>query len=115
MFWDDEAIDKQFKRYCPGHRKLYESCNSNISRADLARYCILLEFGGVYSDLDYEPRKSFGGDFPPGKVSLIQSPYKYETLQNSLMASPVEHPFWLDILNLAHEYGKLTDPTAATG
>jgi mannosyltransferase OCH1-like enzyme len=115
MFWDEDAIDKQFKRHCSGHIKLFESFKSNISRADLARYCILHELGGIYSDLDYEPRSNFGNDLAPGKVNLIQSPYKYETFQNSLMASPPGHAFWSDLLDLAHEFGSLTDPTAATG
>lgn len=115
MFWDEDAIDAQFKRHCSGHLKLFQSFKSNISRADLARYCILHELGGIYSDLDYEPRVDFSNDLAPGRVNLIQSPYKYETFQNSLMASPPGHAFWSDLLDLAHQFEKLSDPTAATG
>ena len=36
--------------------RLYQALNMNIKRADLARYLLLLHYGGVYMDLDVELR-----------------------------------------------------------
>lgn len=117
MFWDDDAVLKQFQRHCPDYSSLYKSFANNISRSDLSRYCILHEFGGIYADLDYEPRANFYSSLLPGKISLLESPYSHEILQNSLMASPPGETFWADMLAGAHgKYRRdLPDPTSATG
>eukprot|EP00597_Dinobryon_sp_UTEXLB2267_P009612 CAMPEP_0170088068 /NCGR_PEP_ID=MMETSP0019_2-20121128/22403_1 /TAXON_ID=98059 /ORGANISM="Dinobryon sp., Strain UTEXLB2267" /LENGTH=227 /DNA_ID=CAMNT_0010306063 /DNA_START=316 /DNA_END=999 /DNA_ORIENTATION=+ len=36
------------------YQSLYEGLNLNIKRADLARYLLLLKFGGLYMDLDIQ-------------------------------------------------------------
>lgn len=121
VFWDEHAIDQQFKKHCSAHVKLYGSFENNISRSDLARYCILHEQGGIYADLDYEPRENFYDSLHPGKVNLIESPYEGENLQNSLMASPPGHSFWTHLLAVAgpraHKLNpdQLQNPTIATG
>lgn len=115
MFWDEDTINKQFKTHCSQHFELYQSFASNISRSDLSRYCLLHEIGGIYADLDYEPRDNFYKSFSPGKVNLLESPYNHEILQNSLMASPPGQEFWLDLLKADKHRKGIMDPTSATG
>ena len=148
MYWDDAMADKLIKDKYNWFYSTYSQYPENIMRIDAARYFILNEFGGIYSDLDIEilfkhtdvkspeletnlpppmqtdPREATepGKEYPslllpssypkptpqsiavgntiyslfsPSKVSLIESPYKYnEEFQNSFMVSPRKHIFW---------------------
>jgi mannosyltransferase OCH1-like enzyme len=103
LFWPDENVTAFFKERCPAYYNLYHSKNLPIERADLSRYCILKELGGIYADLDYEPRQNFFKEFSHDTVNLVQSPYISETVQNSLMASPPHHPYWEKLMNAASQ------------
>lgn len=131
IFWPDANASQFFRKYCPAHYKVYkEACKGGrcsdckgapcreIVRSDLSRYCILSKLGGTYADLDYEPRINFYGDLQPDMVNLIQSPYKSETFQNSLMASQAGHPYWEKVLDQAArtmKTGKKTDILRISG
>lgn len=82
-----------------------------VEKADVGRYCMLYKYGGIYADLDYEARTNFFDDIIANgnSVTLIEASCK-ETrrkdqnhlkvkveAQNSLMASPPKHPFWLEV------------------
>eukprot|EP00746_Dinoflagellata_sp_MGD_P165509 gnl/MRDRNA2_/MRDRNA2_94822_c0_seq1.p1 gnl/MRDRNA2_/MRDRNA2_94822_c0~~gnl/MRDRNA2_/MRDRNA2_94822_c0_seq1.p1 ORF type:complete len:342 (-),score=46.90 gnl/MRDRNA2_/MRDRNA2_94822_c0_seq1:13-1038(-) len=121
-FWTDTTIDLQFKEHCPQHYALYSSFKDPTMRSDMSRYCLLQEFGGIYSDLDYEPRANFYGDLKPGKISLIESQYPAEEFQNSLMASPKGAEFakfWAGLLDNVesthHQNPNEMFPPAVTG
>lgn len=100
VFWDDRAAMDFFAKHCPKQASVYQRAKE-IVRADLVRYCILKNVGGIYGDLDYEPRANFYNDLDPTKVNLVQSPYRSETFQNSLMASRPGHPYWEEVLQQA--------------
>lgn len=115
VFWSDLKATNFFRRYCPKQFATYSTackkkkctmCSglecTEIIRADLSRYCILKHIGGIYADLDYEPRTNFYADLDPTKVNLVQSPYSSETFQNSLMASVAHHPYWDKVLAKAN-------------
>lgn len=115
IFWSDLKATDFFRRYCPQQYETYSSackkkkctmCSGSecteIIRADLSRYCILKHIGGIYADLDYEPRINFYTELDPTKVNLVQSPYGSETFQNSLMASVAHHPYWDKVLAKAN-------------
>lgn len=108
MFWDDYNSTKFFLKNCPHHYSVYRNAQE-IVRSDLIRYCLLKNFGGIYADLDYEPRANFYNELDSKKVNLIQSPYKSETFQNSLMASQPEHPYWDQVLQQALMVGQLKE------
>lgn len=101
LFWPDTNASEFFRLRCPDHYATYRSAQRDIVRADLARYCILSSLGGIYADMDYEPRKNFYDRLVPGAVNLVQSPYSSETFQNSLMASNPGNDYWGRLLNLA--------------
>lgn len=101
MFWSDDQTLSFVQESCPKWHKAFIHEKRDIVRADFARYCILWQLGGIYADLDYEPLQNFYNDLEPGKVNLIQSPYRSETYQNSLMASPASHPYWEKLMDLA--------------
>lgn len=108
LFWDDAQLSEFFHKNCAEDfsQETFDKLGNEIMRADLGRYCVLKEFGGIYKDLDYEPRMNFYDDFVPGKISLIGSPYHEEKFQNSLMASPTGpefKAFWQGALNTAEQ------------
>jgi hypothetical protein len=129
IFWDDANVTRFFKEKCADHYSLYaNACDrgtctmcvgaqcSEIVRSDLSRYCILKNMGGIYADLDYEPRTNFYDDLDPTKVNLVQSPYSSETFQNSLMASVPHHPYWDKVLSMAVKNDKqYTDVLTISG
>jgi hypothetical protein len=103
QFWTDADLITFFKENCEreaGPLQLAHYRN-RISISDIGRYCVLYKLGGIYADLDYEPRTNFYDLLDPEKVNLIESPYKHETVQNSLMASPAGMEYWLNVLRQA--------------
>jgi hypothetical protein len=98
IFWSDDKGDGFFKANCSKHWDMYQGLSVEIEKADVLRYCLLWQLGGIYADLDYEPLQNFYHRLKPGEVHLVQSPYPHESVQNSLMASPKAHPFWDDLM-----------------
>lgn len=104
MWWTDDMLDTQFKKSCPTHYDWYKKVSFS---PDLSRACVLKEHGGIYSDLDYEPRQNFYGDIQPGKINLLESFKEGQDWVNVLMASPpgsamenVER-YWDGVLSLS--------------
>jgi Glycosyltransferase sugar-binding region containing DXD motif len=95
ILWTDESMRQLIATQYPRFLNIYDAYPYNIQRADVARYFILHYHGGLYADLDYEPLVNFWHRLPSDRVSLVESPYKYnEQHQNSLMASPRGDRFW---------------------
>lgn len=113
--WSDDDIVAFFAEHCEPQVGQLPQYDNKISLSDIGRYCILWKLGGIYSDLDYEPRAHFYDHFAKDRVSLVQSPYRSETFQNSLMASPPGMSYWLDALRQAlrrqHSEGDANDRT----
>ena len=57
MHWEDRDVENILGEY--GFSNLYLSMPSFITKFNLAKYTILDRFGGVFTDLDIEWRKSF--------------------------------------------------------
>lgn len=96
-FWNDEDIDAFMKENYPDAYPLFSSYQHQVQRADMFRYYVLYHYGGIYADLDYECFQKFFDELPEGKVSIVESPFAAEEVQNSLMASPKSHPFWTHV------------------
>ena len=66
-FWTDADLAELVASRYPECRDLFHSYPKPIMRADLGRYLVLREFGGVYADIDAEalaniaPLLEFGG------------------------------------------------------
>lgn len=100
LFWDDEDLDWLVRTHRPGIYPLFRGFRRHICRVDLARYVLLHSYGGLYADMDFECRRNFFHILPRDRPSAVESPYKNnEFLQNSLMASPVGHPFWNEVID----------------
>lgn len=98
MFWTDEDNLNLIKNHFPEYLEIYKNYPKTIQRVDAVRYFILYKYGGIYADMDYEVKKNFFDELEKEKINIIESPYIFnETLQNSLIASPPGHSFWLKV------------------
>lgn len=95
ILWDDESILDLIETNYPWLLPHYKGLPKDIMRYDIARLIFLYEYGGIYADLDFEVHKNFYEQLPVNKVSIAESYYKHESHQNALMASVVNHEFWM--------------------
>lgn len=99
IMWTDEDIDRLAQTHFSWFYPVFKDFPSQIYRADAARYMFLYLYGGIYIDMDMEVLRDFYGALAQDRVSLVESPFpEMETVQNSLMASPPRHPFWIEVL-----------------
>ena len=98
MLWTDDSARALIKDHYPWFLETYDDYDYPIKRADAVRYFYLYHYGGVHTDLDYEPMSNFFKHLPTDRVGLVESPYKFnEEAQNSLMSSPKGDPFWHNV------------------
>ena len=94
LLWTDSSARDLIREHFSWFLEIYDGYKHNIQRADAVRYFILLHYGGLYADLDYEPLTAdLWNQLPPDRLALVESPYKYnERTQNSLMSAPAACP-----------------------
>ena len=97
--WNDEQdLDQLIHDHFPVYKNIVEKMNYKIQKIDFCRYLILYLHGGIYIDMDFFCQKPFFDQLDRTKVNLVESPFvEAEYVQNSLMASPPFHPFWLKL------------------
>ncbi len=107
VLWTDESMRALIETKYSWFLQTYDEYPKGIQRADAFRCFVLYEFGGLYADLDYDPRADFWDYLPRDVPSFVESPYTYsEGVQNSLMSSPKGHPFWNVTFELLMERAK---------
>jgi mannosyltransferase OCH1-like enzyme len=58
MLWTDEFVDHYLQTYHPEYVELYQNYEYLIQRADMIRYFILYDYGGLYCDIDMFPLRN---------------------------------------------------------
>lgn len=110
MFWSDEDLRRFMATEFPDLLPLFDGYPRPVQRADLARYCLLKHFGGVYADIDTFCMASLEPLADDGRVVLCEEPRVQHAPArlrgmtslwfNGTMASPPGHPFWDDVIDL---------------
>ena len=96
--WTDENIDSFMEESFQWFLPIFNKYSEKIMKIDMARYFILYSYGGLYADADYLCYKNFWNKLDSSRPNLVGSPViKCEKTQNSLMASPVQNPFWKQV------------------
>jgi mannosyltransferase OCH1-like enzyme len=99
ILWHDEDLENHIREHHGWFLEIYLSYPSPIYRVDAARYFILHDMGGIYLDMDMEVLQDFYSQLPAHSASVVESPFpNMEKVQNSLMASPPHHPFWIEVM-----------------
>lgn len=96
-FWTDKDNRKLIAEKFPQFLSIYDNLPSPIERADCARYFYMLEYGGVYFDLDFESLKPLEPLLEPVQVGLgymTQNTSHPLSIPNAFLASVPGHNFW---------------------
>jgi mannosyltransferase OCH1-like enzyme len=87
ILWTDDLILNYLTTYHPDKLNLYKSYEYLIQRADMIRYFILYDYGGIYCDLDMYPVKNLNSFI---NININQFVYSSNSnvLTNCFMMSP---------------------------
>ena len=53
-YWDDNSIRDLLTTYYKTLYNIYDSCDIYQGKSDIARYCIIHKYGGIYVDVDFK-------------------------------------------------------------
>jgi mannosyltransferase OCH1-like enzyme len=101
MLWTDADNDEFVQKEFPDFYDIFKGFSRGIMRADVIRYLIMYQIGGVYLDLDYEVLQPF--DFGDKEIILplnrsIKTGDGQDELGNCFFASAPGHIFWHDVI-----------------
>ena len=105
--WTDAKNEAFINKHYPRLIDRFRSYPKPVMRADVIRYAIMDQVGGVYLDLDYEFIKPFDLNESICILPLSRSTdYGDKELRigNCIMASKPGHPFWKVVLQDLMEY-----------
>lgn len=113
MFWTDDDIREYIKTNYPEYLQIHDNYKFNIQRADMIRYFILYDFGGIYCDLDLYPLENIEKHLLNynSDVLLCYSGNFEGHITNSFMISKKGASIWLKV----HDTLKEKKPIYAIG
>ena len=99
--WTDSDNDAFIEKHYPELFPIYNEYPKPVMKADVIRYAIMDQMGGLYLDLDYEMLRAF--DLNDHHVVLPLSRSKAfgdneNRIGNCILASEPGHPFWKKVL-----------------
>lgn len=89
-------------------RQMFHQLPDKINRVDMMKYVWMYQHGGVYADIDVEPRVHMDvvvtRCFTGGHISIILAPpcdtgFRARELECAMMISKPFNPFWLFVLD----------------
>ena len=99
--WTDEDNDAFIAKHYPQLFPIYNAYPKPVMKADVIRYAIMDQMGGLYLDLDYEMLKPFDLNNEHVVLPLSRS-IAYgdneDRIGNCIIASEPGHPFWKKVL-----------------
>ena len=109
ILWSDDELDEFVSKHYPDFLTIFRGYKLGVQRADAARYLLLHHFGGVYTDIDTECLMSLDIFANEDRIVFCDEPKAHSAnyitarglermIFNGTMASPAQHPFWLDLL-----------------
>ena len=123
-FWTDDDNTKFVDEFYPQYKIYINALKKMIQKIDFLRCLYLYHFGGIYTDIDLLPLKNFDCFLKLNKIVLFFESDKNAKLfnlnkiiSNSIMISPIKHPFILEYINTMCANSKLEnqDPLYSTG
>jgi len=99
--WTDEDNRNLIKDHFPWFLQKFDAYKNPIQRADAVRYFILYKYGGIYSDLDIQPKDNFCEFYEMYKKADVCLPstkhgnsFGDQNISNCFMMSQAESAFW---------------------
>lgn len=108
-FYDDADCIAYLKTKPKKYLDAYFDLKDNAHKADLWRYLILYEYGGVYLDIKCQPKKDLKEIFDwccPDKYTwyTCRSGLEDDSIHNGIIATPPKNPVLLKCADLICEY-----------
>jgi mannosyltransferase OCH1-like enzyme len=100
--WSDERAAEHVRRHHPDLYPIFMGFERPIMRADVIRYVLMHDLGGLYCDLDYEFIRPFDYRRAPLVLSLerdVDFGDSFNQVANYVFASAPGHPLWRAILD----------------
>ncbi len=126
--WTDADNRAFLTEHYPWFLPIFDAYPEPVMRADAVRYFLLLHFGGLYVDLDFECLRPFDDELlARGSVLIGLEPAAHSErdlarerglsriLCNALMASVPEHSFWRAVIAELRARREEAVPLDATG
>lgn len=104
VLWRESDLRPFMAQHHPKALPLFDSFAHIINKIDMVRYFILWIHGGLYVDIDFEALSSMEPQLESHGLAVLDSPWKnIEDVQNSMIASRPNHPFWLVVFSVLEE------------
>ena len=108
-FSDATCVKFLEKNYGPRYVQRFLELRSGAHKADLFRYCYLYKNGGVYMDIDLEPKVDIAKvmeGVPPGTIVTCLEPRRTGIFQ-AFLAAPPGHPIFKTLISefFSHRVG----------
>lgn len=114
--WTPRAVHCLLDKHYPSYTVLYDEYPDDISRADVMRYFVLHQFGGIYVDLDTTSLKPLDLWTYSHQCLVSEEPYEHvylvrqmnhSNIVNSPLAARPRHPFFAEVIKqLPHYAGR---------
>ncbi|KAH3719800.1 uncharacterized protein LOC127856355 [Dreissena polymorpha] len=122
-FWTDESARSLIQHQHPDLLDLFDNYVEPVRRADLLRYVVLYEFGGVYADLDTRCLRPLEQVISQYACVLSPEPYEHASLifntefmvTNSIMFCRAGHPFLKQVLQNIADFNHFSQDIDSTG
>ena len=98
VLWTDEDIRNHIQQHHPDFLELHDNYEYPIQRADMIRYFVLHDFGGVYCDLDLYPTENIEKYITCNLDHFVYSANS-DCFTNAFMISPVHSANMKNIIN----------------
>tara|TARA_Y100000114_G_C11691348_1_gene293734 strand:- start:119 stop:775 length:657 start_codon:yes stop_codon:yes gene_type:complete len=111
FLWKNSDIYPFIERNYPQYYKLIDELPT-ITKCDFFRNILMHYYGGIYFDLDFLVYKNFYEKLDSKKPTIIEGMYKAsrgEHVQNNFLASPIEHPVWIKVMDEVERNFKTLD------
>lgn len=92
ILWTDDMVLSYLSQYHPDIIEHYKNYEYLIQRADMIRYFILYDYGGVYCDLDMYPLKNIEDMIKCNLNHFVYSANSDNSIINGFMISPKYSP-----------------------
>lgn len=97
--WTDQDIRNHIATYHPDFLELHDNYEYPIQRADMIRYFVLYDYGGVYCDLDLFPTKNIENYIVSDIDHFVYSAGSNTVFDPAFMISPGKSPLMKEIMN----------------
>lgn len=104
-YWDDNSIRDLLTTYYKTLYNIYDSCDIYQGKSDIARYCIIHKYGGIYVDVDFKFYKKIDIFLNKNFICIGLGKFK---IMNGLFGSIKNHIILEDVINNLSENKQIT-------